>query len=80
MAKRSERTSPPPTAWIVVNGRADRECAVLDASAAGAKLVVGDATGIPVRFELAFFHSADKRQKCEAIWRRGKVLGVKFIN
>jgi hypothetical protein len=80
MAKRSERTSPPPTAWIVVNGRADCECAVLDASAAGEKLVVGDATGIPDRFELAFFQSADKRQKCEAIWRRGKVLGVKFIN
>jgi hypothetical protein len=78
MAKRPVQTSPPPTAWIVINGRADRECAVLDSSSAGAKLVVGDASGIPDRFELAFFQNADKRQKCETIWRRGKVLGVKF--
>jgi len=79
MAKRPERTSPPPTAWIVVNGRADRECVVLDASPAGAKLVVAETSGIPDRFELAFFQNADRRQRCEAIWRRGKVLGVKFI-
>lgn len=25
-AKRSERTSPPASAWIVINRRADREC------------------------------------------------------
>jgi len=80
MARRPEQTSPPPTAWIVVNGRADRECSVLDASLAGAKLVVGDASGIPDRFELAFFQNADKRQRCEAIWRRRKVLGVRFIS
>jgi hypothetical protein len=79
MAKRPERTSAPPTAWIVVNGRAERECTVLDASPTGAKLVVVELYGIPHRFELAYFQNADKRQKCEAIWRRGKVLGVKFI-
>jgi hypothetical protein len=79
MAKRPEQTSPPPTAWIVVNGRAERECSILDASPAGAKLVVADSSGIPDRFELAFFQNADKRQRCEAIWRRGKVLGVKFV-
>jgi hypothetical protein len=79
MAKRPERTSAPPTAWIVVNGRAERECTVLDASPTGAKLVVVELYGIPDRFELAYFQNADKRQKCEAIWRRGKVLGVKFI-
>jgi hypothetical protein len=79
MAKRSEPTSPPPTAWIVINGRADRECAVLDASPIGAKLVFADVVGIPDRFDLAFFQGADRRLKCEATWRRGKVLGLKFI-
>ena len=63
----------------VINGRADRECAILDASAASAKLVLQDASGLPDRFELAFFQAADKRQKCEVIWRRGKLLGVKLV-
>jgi hypothetical protein len=79
MAKRSNRTSPPATAWIVINGRADRECSVIDASPAGAKVVVQDASKIPDRFELAFFQSVDKRQKCDVIWRRGKLLRVKFV-
>ena len=70
---------PKSAAWIVINGRADRECALLDASAASAKVMVQDGFGIPDRFELAFFQAADKRQKCEVIWRRGKLLGVKLI-
>jgi hypothetical protein len=77
--KRPEQTARPATAWIVINGRADRECAILDASAANAKVMVQDASRLPDRFELAFFHAADKRQKCEVIWRRGKLLGVKLV-
>jgi hypothetical protein len=80
MTKRSDRTVPPATAWIVINGRADRECSTLDASPAGAKLVVQDGSGIPDRFELAFFQAVDKRRKCEVIWRRGKMLGIKFLS
>jgi PilZ domain len=80
MVKRSERTSPPAPAWIVINGRADRECTVLDIAQTGAKVVVQLNQGIPDRFELAFFQSLDKRQKCEVMWRRGKVLGVKFVS
>jgi hypothetical protein len=79
MVKGTERTSPPAPAWIVLSGRADRECTVLDISQAGAKVVVQESQGIPDRFELAFFQSLDKRQRCEVIWRRGKVLGVKFV-
>jgi len=78
MAKPSVPTSPPATAWIVVNGRADRECSLLDVSPVRAKVVVQDASGIPDRFELACFQSVDRRLKCQVIWRRGKVLGVKF--
>jgi hypothetical protein len=80
MVKRTERTSPPAPAWIVIGGRADRECTVLDIAQTGAKVVVQLNQGIPDRFELAFFQSLDKRQKCQVIWRRGKVLGVKFVS
>lgn len=79
MTKRTDRRSPSATAWIVINGRADRECSLLDVSPAGAKAVVDNISRIPDRFELAFFQAADKRQKCEVTWRRGKVLGVKFV-
>jgi hypothetical protein len=80
MTKRSDRTAPPATAWIVINGRADRECSILDASLAGAKVVVQDGSGIPDQFELAFFQAVDRRRKCEVIWRRGKMLGIKFVS
>jgi len=43
------------SAWIVINGRPDRECSVLDASPAGVKLVTKDGSGMLERFELAFF-------------------------
>ena len=80
MARHSGPKSPPAAAWIVVNGRADRECSLMDASSLGAKVVVQDGSGIPDRFELASFQAIDKRQKCEVIWRRGKVLGIKFAS
>jgi hypothetical protein len=80
MTKRSDRTAPPATAWILINGRADRECSLLDVSPAGAKIVVQDALGIPDRFELALFRALDKRRKCEVMWRRGKMLGIKFLS
>ena len=79
MAKRPVPSSPKATAWIVINGRADRECTVLDASPASAKLVVQSGSGIPERFDLAYFQAASRRRKCQMIWRRGKVLGVKFL-
>jgi hypothetical protein len=79
MTKRSGRTTQSSTAWIVINGRADRECSLLDATPAGAKVIVENSSGIADRFELAFFQAVDKCQKCEVVWRRGKVLGVKFV-
>jgi hypothetical protein len=78
MAKRPDPI-PPAAAWIVINSRADCECSVLDASSTGAKVVVRSGSGIPDRFELAFFQEVSRRRKCEVIWRRGKVLGVKFL-
>jgi hypothetical protein len=56
------------------HGRADRECSLLDVSPAGAKVIVDDISRIPDRFDLA-----DKQQKCEVTWRRGKIFGAKFV-
>jgi hypothetical protein len=35
---------------------------------------------VPARFELAIFQNDKKRRVCEVTWRRGKVLGVKFVS
>jgi hypothetical protein len=69
----------PIPAWIVTNGRADCECQVLDMTPKGAKVVVQAGAEVSDRFELAFFADAGKRRSCEVIWRRGKMLGVRFL-
>jgi hypothetical protein len=64
------------SAWIKVEGRAHCECQVLDISTHGAKVIVDPI--VPDRFELAFFEGGQHRC-CEVVWRRAKMLGVKFI-
>ena len=66
------------SAWIKVNGHAHSECQVLDISKHGAKVVVEVSSSVPDRFELAFFQG-DQKRSCEVIWRRAKMLGVKFV-
>ena len=67
------------SAWIVLTGQANQECQVMDISKTGAKIVVGVPPHVPQRFELAFLQDATKRQACEVIWRRGKMIGVQFV-
>ena len=67
------------SAWIVVTGQANQECQVMDISKNGAKIVLGVPSQVPQRFELAFLQDAKKRQACEVIWRRGKMIGVQFV-
>jgi hypothetical protein len=66
------------SAWLVLQGQANRECQVLDVSPHGAKVVVQIPSEVPTRFELAFFQGG-KRRVCEVIWRRANMLGVKFV-
>ena len=66
------------SAWILLNGGTDRECQVMDISSHGAKVVVQIPSDVPARFELSFLQNDRKRRICEVIWRRGKMLGVKF--
>ena len=66
------------SAWINAEGRALCECQVLDISQQGAKVTVEVPPAVPNRFELAFFQGGQS-QVCEVMWRRAKMLGVKFI-
>jgi len=50
----------------------------MDISKQGAKVVVELPAAVPIRFELAFFEG-DQTRLCEVIWRRAKMLGIKFI-
>lgn len=63
---------------LVETGQPDRACVVLDISSEGAKIVLADSSALPDRFELAFAASGPPRS-CELIWRRGKVVGLKFV-
>jgi PilZ domain-containing protein len=64
------------SAWINVQGRVHCECKVMDISKNGAKIIAEEM--FPDRFQLAFFQG-DQNRVCEVVWRRAKVLGVKFI-
>jgi hypothetical protein len=44
------------------------------------KIAVQAPSQVPARFELAIFQNDEKRRVCEVAWRRGKVLGVKFVS
>jgi PilZ domain-containing protein len=61
-----------------VEGRTHCECQVMDISKHGAKVIVELPSAVPTRFALAFFQG-DQMRVCEVIWRRTKMLGVKFV-
>jgi hypothetical protein len=65
------------SAWITVQGRASTECQVMDISKNGAKIVSEIPSAVPNRFQLAFSEGGQMRS-CEVIWRRKRMLGVKF--
>jgi hypothetical protein len=64
------------SARIMVAGRAHCECQVLDISKHGAKVIVPAV--VPDRFELAFSEGVQHRV-CEVVWRRAKMVGIKFV-
>jgi hypothetical protein len=66
-------------AWIALDGKATLECQIMDISLRGAKIVPGGRSAIPAEFELALTWD-QKRLACEVIWRRGRMLGIRFVN
>ena len=57
----------------------NHECQVLDISLNGAKLVAEIGVEIGNRFKLSTAPHALARQRCEVVWRRGKMFGAMFI-
>ena len=65
------------SAWIKLNGEFTSECTVMDISKRGAKIVPDGLSAVPDSFDLVL--GDQKRQACEVIWRRGRMLGIKFV-
>jgi hypothetical protein len=77
--KRQVRRHRSHSAWIANDASHFRdECRVSDVSVGGARLVIDGKTEIADCFDLYFALTSTKK-RCEVVWRRGKVLGIKFV-
>ena len=78
--KREVRKSLHQPGWITLEGGfAARPCVVQDLSTSGAKVTIEDPNALPAKLRLAFSRDARTGRNCEVVWRRGKVVGVKFV-
>jgi hypothetical protein len=78
--KRDVRKSLNQPGWITLDGGfAARQCVVQDMSTSGAKVTVDDTNVLPARLTLAFARDARTGRNCEVVWRRGKLVGVRFV-
>jgi hypothetical protein len=55
------------------------ECEILDVSNSGACLEVG-ALAVPELFGLAFTAKGEVLRVCSLVWRRGEVIGARFVS
>jgi hypothetical protein len=78
--KREPRRARQHTAWLTFDDDfVSHECQVLDVSLNGAKLVAEIDVAIGSTFKLSVVPHALVRQRCEVVWRRGKMFGAMFI-
>lgn len=78
--KRAARKSMYQSGWITLEGGfAARTCVVQDMSETGARITIEDPNTLPAKLRLAFSRDARTGRPCEVVWRRGKTLGVKFV-
>ena len=54
------------------------ECTIVDVSDGGVCLSVGD-LAVPKLFGVAFTASGEVLRVCMLVWRRGEVLGARFV-
>jgi PilZ domain len=79
--RRLPRRSRHHLSWITLeNDIRSYECQVLDVSTDGAKLVADIEAPIGSTFRLSIVPQAIVRQKCEVVWHKGRVIGVKFAS
>jgi len=68
------------SSWITFeNDIRSYECQLLDVSADGAKLTADIDARIGSMFQLSVVPHAVVRQRCEVVWRKGRTIGVKFV-
>jgi hypothetical protein len=78
--KRQTRKSLQQPGWITLEGGfAARPCVVQNMSATGARITIDDPNALPAKLRLAFSRDARTGRPCEVVWRRGKIVGVKFV-
>jgi len=78
--KRAVRRRRQIAAWITVEGSfANRECQLIDVSETGAKILIDWATELPTRFSLKRIPNSTESTLCDVMWRRGRMLGIKFV-
>jgi hypothetical protein len=68
-------------AWIKFDDEpTSHECHVTDVSKHGAKILANLKPAIGTRFGLALIPDHPERQRCEIVWQRGKMIGIKFVD
>jgi hypothetical protein len=78
--KRNPRKARQHAAWITFNGDlVSHECRVMDVSATGAKLRADIDMAAGTKFRLSTIPRALVNQRCEVVWRRGRIIGAKFV-
>jgi PilZ domain len=66
--------------WITIeNDIRSHECRVLDVSANSAKLLADIDAPIGSKLRLSIVPNAIVRRECEVVWRKGRMVGVKFV-
>jgi hypothetical protein len=78
--KREARKSLQQSGWISLEGGfAARRCLVQDMSTSGAKITIDDPNPLPAKLRLALSRDARTGRNCEVVWRRGRSVGIKFV-
>jgi hypothetical protein len=67
------------TAWLTLDDDTKRECSVIDVAPGGARISTDAEMDVGDRFALALVATHDRRQRCEVVWRRENIFGVKFL-
>ena len=68
-------------AWLVTNGDfALRPCTVVLMSDDAAEIKVEQSERLPMHFNLTFSRASRSGKRCEMQWKRGRSIGVKFVN
>ena len=79
--KRDARRALAQPGWITLDGGfAARPCVVKDMSVSGAGISIADPNTLPAELRLAFTRDARTGRACQVVWRRGNLVGVRFVS